>query len=253
MDKSLLITGAAGRIGSSCAAFALRDGYRVILADISQDRLNNVCKSIDPSYLSRAHFVTGDASSSVGIENLIQESLNLTPKLDTAIHCAYPTSKGWGTKFEDITEKDLFEDLNRQLGGAILFSQKILALFKQQGGGNLVHISSIQGLRAPKFDHYAGTNMTSPAEYSTIKSGIISLTKWLARYYSNSNIRVNCVSPGGILDSQPISFLEKYRNSCTNIGMLSAETIASAAMYLVSDEACAINGHNLVVDDGWSL
>lgn len=253
MAQTLLITGAAGRIGFACAIAGLQSGCKVILSDISKSRLDDIRKALKPHYSQEAFFVQGDASSSSGINHIINESIKVLPQLDSAIHCAYPTSEGWGSKFEDIKEKDLFCDLNMQLGGAILFSQHILKLFEKQGGGNLVHISSIQGIRAPKFDHYTGTSMTSPAEYSAIKAGVISLTKWLACYYKNKNIRVNCVSPGGILDSQPQIFLERYRNSCTNIGMLSAENVASAALYLVSNEARAINGHNLVVDDGWSL
>ena len=60
--------------------------------------------------------------------------------------------------------------------------------------------------------------MSSPIEYSAIKAGIISITKWLAKYYKNKNIRVNCISPGGISDNQNEEFIKKYRNSCTNIG-----------------------------------
>ena len=134
-----------------------------------------------------------------------------------------------------------------------MFSQKILRHFNNNGGGSLVHLSSIQGIRAPKFDHYEGTQMTSPIEYAAIKAGIISITSWLARFCSNKNIRVNCVSPGGVLDNQPDSFLEKYRSSCCNIGMLSPEHVASGVAYLLSSDAFAINGQNLIVDDGWSL
>ena len=64
-----------------------------------------------------------------------------------------------------------------------MFSQLIIKKFIDYGGGNLIHISSIQGLGAPKFDHYENTNMTSPIEYNAIKSGIISVTKYLAKYY----------------------------------------------------------------------
>ena len=90
------------------------------------------------------------------------------------------------------------------------YLRKLLNHLKSMGG-NLIHISSIQGISAPKFEHYEGTNMSSPIEYSAIKSGVIAITKWLAKKYKNMNIRVNCVSPGGILDNQPIKFLEKYR------------------------------------------
>ena len=140
-----------------------------------------------------------------------------------------------------------------QLGGAILFSQKILGYFVERGGGDLVHISSVQGVQAPKFDHYEGTQMTSPVEYAAIKSGIISITRWLSKYHANKGIRVNCVSPGGILDKQPELFLKKYRQSCTNIGMLQSDQVANTIIFLLSPASLAINGQNLIVDDGWTL
>ena len=85
-----------------------------------------------------------------------------------------------------------------------MFSQSAVSLFKEQGYGNLIHLSSIQGVSSPKFHHYNGTKMVSPIEYSAIKSGIISITKYLAKYCGGNNIRVNCISPGGISDNQLI-------------------------------------------------
>ena len=101
------------------------------------------------------------------------------------LHCTYPISAGWGAHFEELEAKYLCQELSMQLGGAILFSQKILKYFKIYGGGDLIHISSIQGVCAPKFEHYEGTNMTSPIEYAAIKAGIISIMMWLANYHAN--------------------------------------------------------------------
>ena len=95
--------------------------------------------------------------------------------------------------------------------------------------------------------------MTSPIEYTAIKAGVIAITKWLAVYCKNKSIRINCVSPGGILDQQPQSFLEKYRDSCLSKGMLDAEDVIGTIQFLLSDKSRYINGQNIVVDDGWSL
>ena len=73
------------------------------------------------------------------------------------------------------------------------------------------------------------------------------------KFYSNENIRVNCVSPGGILDNQPSEFVLRYRQDCSNIGMLSSEQVASSVIYLLSSDSQAINGQNIIIDDGWSL
>ena len=125
--------------------------------------------------------------------------------------------------------------------------------FVFHGYGNFIHISSITGVVAPKFENYEGTSMTSPIEYSAAKLGIISMTGWLAKYCKNKNIRVNCVSHGGIMDQQPQSFLEKYRDSCTSKGMLDPTDVARTVLFLLSDQSKYINGQNIVIDDGWSL
>ena len=173
--------------------------------------------------------------------------------IDAAINCAYPTSKQWGKSLENLKPKELKKDLFNQLGGAILFSKIMIKLFRTQGYGHLIHMSSIQGAETPKFEHYKGTKMTSPIEYTAIKSGIIAITKYLAKYCKGEKIRVNCISPGGILFNQPKVFLSKYRKTCSSKGMLNAEDINGTLIYLLSDNSKYVNGQNIIVDDGWSL
>ena len=251
--KRVLITGAAGRLGSAAAIQSFNSGATVYLTDIAADHLTRVHSSLAETDSSRVFSTVEDISTDQGLDNLFSKIADNVKSLDCAVHCAYPRSAGWGTPFEDLSSTNLFSDLNSQLGGAILLSKRIVKVFQDNGGGSLVHLSSVQGIQAPKFSHYVGTSMTSPIEYAAIKSGVISITRWLAKYYSNQNIRVNCVSPGGILADQPKSFCDKYRDSCTNIGMLSPSHVASMIVYLLSSSSVAINGQNIVVDDGWTL
>ena len=95
--------------------------------------------------------------------------------------------------------------------------------------------------------------MHSAIEYAAIKSGIISITRWLAKRYRQQNIRVNCISLGGILGQQPKSFLTRQRNSCNSKGMLNVKDVAGALLCLLSNPYQFVTGQNLVVDDGWSL
>jgi len=251
--KNLLITGGAGRIGSAIVRVALSEGASVAISDIAEDRLDALVSSLPHCCKGRAYPIPSDVTTGVGIISLIEQAVAAIGPLTSAVHSAYPTSAGWGTSFEKLQSSFLNEDLCNQLGGAILFSQHILRYFKANQRGDLVHISSIQGFRAPKFEHYQGTAMSSPIEYAAIKAGVIAITRWLAKYHTGQNIRVNCISPGGVLDGQPPDFLLRYRESCTNIGMLSGEHVAAAVAFLLSPAAEAINGQNLVVDDGWSL
>ena len=252
-DQIVLVTGSAGRIGSEIARQLLKEKSQVILADFSKERLNNLYNELHEIHNQNVCAIHADVSTKSGIEKLIKEALLKKGRIDSAIHSAFPTSKGLGDSLEELKEDNLYQDLNMQLGGAILFSQSIIKHFKQKSYGNLIHISSIQGVAAPKFDHYEGTNMTSPIEYSAIKSGIVAITKWLAKYYHSQGIRINCISPGGILDSQPTKFLENYRMACTNIGMLDPCHVAPSVVFLLSPASAALNGQNLIVDDGWTL
>ena len=95
--------------------------------------------------------------------------------------------------------------------------------------------------------------MSSPIEYSAIKAGVINMTRYLAKLYGPQKIRVNCVSPGGILAGQSKQFLDKYNNSCFTKGMLEPEDITGAVAFLLSSDSRYINGQNIIVDDGWSL
>ena len=95
--------------------------------------------------------------------------------------------------------------------------------------------------------------MTKEVEYAVSKSAIVHLTRYLARYLKGRNIRVNCVSPGGVWDSQPELFVERYNGYCLNKGMLDAADLAGTFVFLLSDMSRHIQGQNLVVDDGFSL
>ena len=95
--------------------------------------------------------------------------------------------------------------------------------------------------------------MNPPIEYSAIKAGIIAITKYLAQLYKKKGIRVNCVSPGGIISNQSRFFKSRYKKSCGNKGLISPEDLNGILFYLISDQSRYVNGQNFVVDDGWSL
>ena len=250
-NKLVLITGGAGRIGSSFTKEVLKSGGKVIISDKDSSK----GKALEEELSSpKAVFLKSDTTDVRSIDALISKAeKTFDQPIDCSVHCAYPTSSGWGSSFEQLNPESLKEDLFFQLGGAIIFSQRIIDHFLKNGGGNLVHISSIQGVTTPKFDQYKGTQMNSPIEYSAIKSGVIAITRYLAKYYKNKNIRVNCISPGGILDGQPESFLYNYAKNCNSKGMLDSKDLSGALTFLLSESSQFINGQNIIVDDGWSL
>ncbi len=249
-NKVVLVSGGLGRIGSALCESLVSNGAKIIAGDYNQKLGEKFLKKLGEN---NGMFFSGDLTDPKVIKNMIEEAENKYGKIDAAVHCAYPQSKSWGTAFEKLEPKYLREDLFNQLGGALLFSQQVVEFFRKQGFGNLIHISSIQGISAPKFKHYEGTKMNSPIEYSAIKSGVIAITRYLAKYLKKENIRVNCISPGGILSGQPENFLKKYNNDCSSKGMLDAKDLVGVLTFLLSEDSLYINGQNIVIDDGWSL
>ena len=249
-QQIVFVTGALGRLGKTFSKFIVNSDAHVFLVDQDEEKGRQL---VDELGAQQADFLVADITTISGIQNAIQSCVARFGRVDAVVHAAYPRSAGWGAALENLQAEHLFEDLSKQLGGAILLSQQVISQFQQQGGGHLIHISSIQGIAAPKFEHYVGTDMSSPIEYSAIKSGVIAITKWLAKRYRQQNIRVNCISLGGILDQQPESFLERYQASCNSKGMLDAQDVAGAILFLLSEQSSSITGHNIIVDDGWSL
>jgi len=244
------ISGGAGRIGSAFARSITANGGKVIICDVNTEKGMQLVSVLGKD---RAVFFETDVTVPEAVDQLIQDAKEKFGNINAAVHCSYPVSEQWGTRFENLKPEGLEQDLFQQLGGAILFSQRMIRHFLKQGHGNLIHISSIQGIAAPKFEHYTNTDMISPIEYSAIKAGIISVTRYLAKYCKGQNIRINCISPGGILSGQHESFLENYNKDCNSKGMLDAKDITGTLIFLLSDESKYISGQNIIVDDGWSL
>ncbi len=253
-DKVVVITGGAGLIGQEFVKAVIEQHGVAIIADINekvgtqvQAQLSNEVGS------SNIGFVALDITSKESIAAMIDALHNRYGRIDALVNNAYPRNKNYGRHFFNIEFSDFCENLNLNLGGYFLTSQQLAQYFQKQGHGNIVNISSIYGVMAPKFEVYDQTSMTMPVEYAAIKSAIIHLTKYMAKYFKGRNIRVNSLSPGGVLDKQPMLFVEAYRNQCLNKGMLDRADLRGTLVYLLSDMSQYVNGQNIVVDDGFSL
>lgn len=253
-DRVIVITGGAGLIGKEFVRAIVENGGIAIIADISEeigirvkDELSNELNS------SNIDFVKLDITSKESLQACIKYLDNKYGKIDALVNNAYPRNKSYGGDFFDVEYGDFCENLNLHLGGYFLASQQFAKYFQEQGYGNIINMSSIYGVIAPKFEIYEGTAMSMPIEYAAIKSALLHITKYMAKRFKNMNIRVNAISPGGILNNQPQEFLDKYNGFATSKGMLDRGDIKGTLVYLLSDMSQYVNGQNIVVDDGWSL
>jgi NAD(P)-dependent dehydrogenase (short-subunit alcohol dehydrogenase family) len=247
-NKVVVVTGGAGLLGNEFCKKISDCGGIAIIADISLQKAKQAASNIDNS-----SFVEMDITSIDSIEHVIRVLSIKYGKIDALINNAYPRNRNYGRDFFDVEYKDFCDNLGMNLGGYFLTSQQFSKHFIKQGSGNIINISSIYGVIAPRFEVYSGTEMNMPVEYAAIKSGLIHLTKYMATFFKGKGIRVNTISPGGILDGQPGPFLEKYKDNCLNKGMLDKGDLAGTVAFLLSDESKFINGQNIIVDDGFTL
>lgn len=247
--KTVLVVGGGGLLGSAVVRALLDAGADVVASDINTDAMTTRLgeETAQNAGLSLHHLDISDKPA-------LDAFLAAHPDLDGAVNCSYPRNARYGAHFFDVTLADFNENTGLHLGSHFLFMQACAARFKASGRPfSLVNISSIYGEVAPKFDVYDGTPMTMPVEYAAIKSALVHLSKYTAAYVGDSAFRVNCVSPGGLLDGQPEAFLEAYKSHTLGAGMLSENDIMGAILFLLSHHSTYINGQNLIVDDGFCL
>lgn len=245
-NKVAIITGGAGLIGKEIAR-GLRDfGAVVYVADTDREKTRELTGE------AGIKFIYLDITSEDSIKEAMYAVIQVNKKIDILINCAYPKTNDWGLKIEQIPFSSWNENVNNHLGGYFLCCRFIAEHMKETGGGTIINLASIYGVAAPDFSMYEGTEMTMPAAYSAIKGGIIAFTKYLATYYAKYNIRVNSISPGGILDNQHPSFVEKYSHKTPLGRMAKPAEVVGGVLYLASDASSYVTGQNLIIDGGWT-
>ena len=251
--KVIVMTGAAGILGAAAVARFLESGARVCALDVSEVGLD----SLGPVH-----------------EQLMKLPVNVTNR-DGLIEAQEALYKRWGTAdvlfnnaatksenffapFEDFPLTDWNDVMAVNLTGAMLCCQVFGSPMAKRGSGAIVNTLSIYGIVAPdqrvyEGSQYLGRAINTPAIYSASKAGLWGLTKYLASYWGARGVRVNAVTPGGVRSGQNGTFVEKYSSRVPLGRMASGQDIVNAMTFLASDASEYINGHNLVVDGGWTV
>ncbi|MGV7224661.1 MAG: oxidoreductase [Nitrospinales bacterium] len=253
-NKVVIITGGGGLIGKAFVRSVAEHGGVAVVADVCQETNDQFMRELSHSSIyENVVFIEVDITSKASLKVMIADIHRRFGKIDALVNNAYPRNQNYGRRFEEVTYEDFCQNVSMHLGGYFLTAQQLVQYFKEQGYGSIVTMASIYGVIAPRFSIYEHTAMTMPVEYAAIKSAVIQLTRYLAQYLKGSNIRVNCISPGGILNEQPDEFISRYNSFAATKGMLNPKDLQGALLFLLSDMSVYVNGQNLVVDDGWSL
>ena len=251
IKKTILLTGACGLAGQKFTKFLGELGYKVIFTDVDDKKGRFIEENL--SQKLNVNYYHLDINNSAEIKSLLDELNSKNIKIDTLINNAYPKNEFYGSKLEDVKVENFNNNINIHLGGYFNMMQSLSSYFIEKGGGNIINMSSVYGVISPRFSIYQNTKMTMPVEYAAIKSALLHLTKYYAKYYSGNNIRFNCISMGGIYDNQDEAFVKSYKQYCSNKGLLDIDDVLGALDYLVSDNSKYLNGQNIIIDDGFSL
>lgn len=247
----MVVTGGAGLIGKSLVTGLAEAGAKIYIADTNEKESKNIEKLSTKRGLE-VKWINLDITKVDSIKSCIKKILKEDKKIDVWVNSAYPRTKDWGTKFENIKYASWKKNVDIHLNGYFLCCQQIAEQMKKQRSGSIINLGSIYGVVGPDFSIYEGTDMTVAAEYSAIKGGIINFTRYLATYYGKYNVRVNAICPGGIFDNQPKNFVKRYEKKTPLGRMGKPEDVAGPVIFLASDASSYITGHILMVDGGWT-
>lgn len=147
--------------------------------------------------------------------------------------------------------EDFVESMRINAVGMFDIVREMADLIAGSGGGSIVSIASMMGMFGPDLSNYDGTAMgTPPADYFFHKGGMLALTRYLARVLADKKIRVNCISPGGLLEDDPERFIQNYSRKVPVGRMAYPDDIKGLAVLLASDASIYINGENILMDGG---
>ncbi len=239
-DKIIVVVGGSGLLGKEFVKqINASDGF-AINADIDVENA-----------LEKGTFhcnITEEASLKV----LIAAVLKKYGRIDGWVNSAYPRTKDWGQGIDEIDFDSWRKNVDMHMNSYFISSKLAVDAMLPNKKGSIINISSIYGVVGPDFTVYEGTTMTSSVIYAAIKGGINNFTRFMASYYGKANIRVNTLSPGGIFDNQNPIFVGNFNNKVPMKRMGRPEDIAPGVVYLLSDAASYVTGHNLIIDGGWT-
>jgi Dehydrogenases with different specificities (related to short-chain alcohol dehydrogenases) len=244
--KVVLVTGGAGNYGQCIVEGLAEAGGSIIIA--SRNLEKNRAKA--EAYKSKGfdvHAMQVDQGDHYSVMSLKKAILSEFGRLDVFVNNSVSRPM---KSFDDPIE-NFAESMRINATGAMDMLREMADLIWKSGGGSIINIASMMGMFGPDLSNYDGTDMGIPSpDYFFHRAGLINLTRYLARVYAGKNIRVNCVSPGGLFNHQTERFLENYTQKVP-LGRMAEHNDIKGVMVLLASEAGAyINGENILMDGG---
>jgi len=247
-DKSVIVTGSGTRegdgigVGRAIATLMAREGARVLVVDRDEANAEVTARAMRDEELE-CDVCIADVSRVEDCERMVETAMAALVKLDILVNAVGILGVG---KVTEISEEDWDRVLDVDLKSMVFASKFAIPKMVDGGGGSIIHVSSINGIRA---------GFEADIPYAAAKGGVISITRSMAVHHGRDGIRVNCIAPGHLYTPMVSGRMtDEMRELGRKVGPLGTEgtawDVAWAAVFLASDESRWISGVVLPVDAG---
>jgi NAD(P)-dependent dehydrogenase (short-subunit alcohol dehydrogenase family) len=239
--KVAIITGGGSGIGKAIAMAFVREGAQVVIAGRDSKKLALAAEEIGANCLA----ITADVSHANDVQKLVSAALEKFKCVDILVNNAAVLLPGTA---ETLSEQDFDQTFNINVRGLWLLSRAVLPHMRVAGGGSIINIGSVLSLLGAR----------NRVAYSASKGAVVAMTKAMALDHAAENIRVNCICPGIVETELVAKFntdenVRRQRLALHPAGRFGRpDEVASAAIYLASDESGWTTGSTLTVDGGYS-
>jgi len=248
--KVALLTGGAGGYGKHCVRALAEAGAKTFIASRNISALQEVADS----YTSRGYDVTalqfdqGDEESIIALrDEVVKQAGTIDILVNNAV--ARVMKNGW-----EGTAESFDESMHINATGLFVITRAVGEVMIRQNSGSIINIGSMMGMVGVEHHNYDGTDMHGWApDYFFHKGGMINFTRFCASYFGYHDIRVNCISPGGLRsEAHPEAFVKNYSDR-TQLGRLGeAGDLIGSIVFYASEASKYITGTNLPVDGGYT-
>ena len=247
--KVALISGGGGIYGQHIVRALAEAGAKVLLASRDMGKCDQYARQLSAEGL-QVHAAELDLTSETSIHALRDVILHRYGRLDVLVNNAVARAGG---DLRHMSVEEWEESMRVNSTGLFLASQIFSEPMQEQRSGSIINIASIYGMVGPDFSIYEGTSINNPVNYAFAKGGMIALTRYLAAFLGPYNVRVNCISPGGMrTEDTPSNFDANYASRTPLGRMAEPDDIKGPIVFLASEASRYVTGHNLPVDGGWT-
>jgi NAD(P)-dependent dehydrogenase (short-subunit alcohol dehydrogenase family) len=255
-DRVAIITGGAGHLGRAYGEALAELGARIAVVDILNKETEEIAEKLNENFGVETFPLAIDLEQEDQAMTVAEQVMAKFGRIDILINNAsfVGTSdlRDWVVPFDQQGVGVWRRALEVGLTAPFILAQSCFKALKESGTGTIINIGSIYGVVGPDMSLYEGTSMGNPVAYAAAKGGLTQMTRWLATSLA-PDVRVNCISPGGVWREQPEKFHKRYIAKTPLQRMASEDDLKGAIIYLASDLSKYVTGQNLVVDGGWTV